>query len=150
MEVNVLRRTVVIINALAHEPRILARFWSTVEKDADEGGCWWWTGALRGGSSYAFNIGRYSIAPARVVWFTVTAELPSGGKMQHLCGNDRCVRPEHLSWALSHFGERSLIARDEGYLSLSGMDTARQERTSITTPQLPFKRAVRRLRDSAA
>jgi hypothetical protein len=130
------RKTGLLVSALERDARFLARFWSTVEKDAGHEACWRWTGIPRGGGSYTFTIGRHSIAPARVAWYTATGELPSGGKMVHLCGEERCVRPEHLAWALSRLGERVLDARADGYVSLSGTPVPREERVSLSTPRV--------------
>ena len=76
------------------------RFWSKVNKNADNG-CWEWTGA-----QYASGYGRYRAAGGRSgkmirahrasYEFHVGEAIPGGMMIDHMCWNRLCVNPDHL------------------------------------------------------
>lgn len=75
----------------------IARFWSNVDKAA-ENGCWEWTGTV-GLSGYARFQSRTTGGRRyahRVAWEIVRGQIPEGLQIDHLCRNRRCVNPEHL------------------------------------------------------
>jgi hypothetical protein len=105
-----------IVRVLQNDDGIIERFWSRVAQDPAPAGCWEWSGGVKGGRYPTFFIGNHSIAAARVAWFIATGELPIGGRLLHVCENDRCVRPTHLIWAIGWRTNRTRIAREEGYV----------------------------------
>lgn len=113
--------------AIRQDPRILERFWSRVDKADTDQGCWEWTGRRSRGYP-SFQIGRCSIAPCHITWFSRTGELPLGGRVHHLCENSLCVRPSHLAWVVGRVTERRLIAETDGYLALAGVPRRLAER----------------------
>lgn len=73
------------------------RFWAKVNKQS--GGCWLWTGALRGG------YGRFARrSDGRQVWYQahrspyeeIHGPVPGGLPLDHICRNKACVNPDHL------------------------------------------------------
>jgi hypothetical protein len=75
------------------DPR--ARFMRKVRKLPS--GCWRW-----GGPSYADGVGRFrlgdrGVPPARAGWQLFKGEcLPREARLLYLCGDARCVNPEHM------------------------------------------------------
>jgi hypothetical protein len=116
-----MRRTPnVIVRVLHRDDESIARFWSTVARDPSPTGCWEWRGGFKGSRYPTFFIGSHSIAASRVAWFIATGELPIGGRLLHVCENDRCVRPTHLIWAIGWRTDRIRNAHAEGYLTAPG------------------------------
>lgn len=74
------------------DERILARFWSKVEKKPY---CWEWRGYA---SPYgSFLVRRKNLKAHRAAWSIAhTEEVPTGLVIDHICRNTRCVRPDHL------------------------------------------------------
>jgi hypothetical protein len=79
------------------------RFWSHVQKTDT---CWLWTRATRSGAYGVLRVGSRSVSTHRFAWELAHGPVPtvSGAtdgtsrpwRVQHTCGNRRCVRPEHL------------------------------------------------------
>jgi HNH endonuclease len=79
------------------------RFWSHVSKGTD---CWEWTGATRSGGYGVLRLGSRSVSAHRFAWELTNGPIPpaiitpQGDKVgyfvTHVCGNRRCVRPDHL------------------------------------------------------
>lgn len=78
----------------------IERFWQRVEKAAEPGGCWNWTGAIgpTGYGFWSFRIdGKPTTRPAhRFAWIACAGSIPDGLEIDHLCRNRRCVNPLHL------------------------------------------------------
>jgi hypothetical protein len=70
------------------------RFWSKVEKTA---GCWLWIGdkSRRGGYGKIANRGGTTLAH-RISYEMENGPIPEGLVIDHLCGEQSCVRPAHL------------------------------------------------------
>jgi len=76
------------------------RFWSKVDQTA-RGGCWAWLGQT---NQWGYGHFRRTLAPGqyltvkahRFAYELVVAPIPAGLTLDHLCGNQSCVRPEHL------------------------------------------------------
>jgi hypothetical protein len=117
-----------VVRALNEDARVLDRFWANVDTSASERGCWEWRGNLRNQEYPTLFIGNHSIAAVHVAWFTATGEIPTGGRVYRTCDNLRCVRPEHLAWALSRRSEHQVDARDDGYVARSGVAVPKEDR----------------------
>jgi len=114
----------VIVRTMHGDEETLERFWSNVSRDDSQNGCWEWHGCLKSDRYPRFFIGSYSIAPARIAWFAAAGELPTGGRLLHVCENELCVRPEHLRWVVGRRTDYSLNALGDGYLTLPGVPMA--------------------------
>ena len=69
------------------------RFWAKVERIGE---CLEWTGTrLRGGYGQ-FSIKGRGYPAHRVAYEMSRGRIPSGLVLDHLCGNPRCVRIDHL------------------------------------------------------
>lgn len=77
-------------------PHILARFWSKVERGADNE-CWEWRGwkSSRGYGVFNYPDGRKRGAH-RITYALSRRELRAGEVIDHLCRNRGCVNPMHL------------------------------------------------------
>jgi hypothetical protein len=126
-------RTGKILNAIQRDARILQRFWSCVDKDEAENGCWEWRGRCSQPGYPSFQVGQDTIPPAFVTWFVTTGEMPSGGRLHRLCENSRCVRSSHLAWILGRAMERRLLAEADGYVALPGVPWSLDD----PSPRLP-------------
>ncbi len=77
------------------------RFFSHVEKPADENVCWLWTGFIEKTGSAA-GYGKFQMSTGYCEWAHRAAHLlfkgpiPNGHVIDHLCRNPRCVNPKHL------------------------------------------------------
>lgn len=76
------------------------RFWSKVDKRADE--CWVWTGAKtpHGYGTFQYGDGKRGYAH-RWAYEATKGPIPSGLSIDHLCRNPSCVNPDHLE-AVTH------------------------------------------------
>lgn len=104
----------------------LARHFS-IEPSTD--GCWIWTGALSSQGGYpgfTDSDGHFTYAH-RFMYENTFGAIPDGWHIHHVCGNRKCIRPEHLE-ALSpeehrarHLAElsRKRLERATFYRSLS-------------------------------
>lgn len=80
--------------SVANRGRPLAeRLWSRV---APEGDCLVWGGALGTFGYGLIKDGRRLVRAHRVAYELSVGTIPDGLELDHLCGNRRCVRPEHL------------------------------------------------------
>lgn len=109
------------LRAVKHDPRIMKRFWSCVDKSESENGCWEWTGRCSQPGYPSFQVGQCYVAPSYIAWFSSTGELPLGGRFHRLCENSLCVRPAHLAWIVGRATERRMLAESDGYVSLTGV-----------------------------
>ena len=140
------RRDDIIWATIQRDPKIVERFWSQVQRDESDDGCWQWLGSVRPRGSPSFSIGHRSVAPCRVAWYAATGEAVRFGRVVRMCGNDLCVRPSHLGWSLSRAAERHVIAHDDGYVSISGavVEYARRPTNSPRTVRcIPARLAQR-------
>jgi hypothetical protein len=68
------------------------RLWKRVEKTAY---CWNWTGHLSGGYGRIRIGGGRSVQVHRFAYELAGGRIPDGYALDHLCRNNRCVRPSH-------------------------------------------------------
>jgi hypothetical protein len=122
-----------IVRAMHHDEATIERFWSHVSRDDSSSGCWGWHGCLKSDRYPTFFIGNHSIAAARIAWFAATGELPAGGRLIHVCGNEQCMRPSHLGWVVGRRTDSTLDALGDGYLTLSGVPMALE----ASEPRMP-------------
>lgn len=66
------------------------RFWTHVDKTA---GCWTWTASTVRSGDGQFRVGHTMKRAHRVAWELTYGEPP--GSLRNVCGNRRCVRPDH-------------------------------------------------------
>jgi hypothetical protein len=77
--------------------RVLARFWSRVEKLPDAPGCWLWSGA-----SVPLGYGKFSVDGAQMYAHRFAYSIANGvsvgpgTEVHHRCGVPSCVNPAHL------------------------------------------------------
>ena len=73
--------------------------WSKVDKQEGDF-CWVWLGRVDNGHPQAGSgRGRYQVA--RHVYEECVGPIPAGMQVRHGCGNNMCVRPDHLSAGLN-------------------------------------------------
>lgn len=70
-----------------------ARFWSKVE---DTSSCWLWTGATNDKGYGQLWVDRRLVYAHRFAYQLLVGPIPEGHVVDHLCGQTRCVRPDHL------------------------------------------------------
>lgn len=76
------------------------RFWTKVEKMAEDG-CWFWLGAPDKAGYGRVGFNRKDYYAHRLSYEFAHGEIPEGLEIDHLCKNTLCVNPEHLE-AVSH------------------------------------------------
>jgi hypothetical protein len=114
-----------IIHAIMHDPRVLERFWMSVDRDHSGEECWLWRDKPSSQGGYSvFRVRSHSVSIARVAWYASTGEFPLRGRIRHSCGNTACVRPQHLLWELGQIGQRALSATSDGYASVAPVRSA--------------------------
>jgi hypothetical protein len=82
------------IGILALTEREIELFWGKVDKSTD---CWLWTGALNNCNFGVARIHKKNYNAHRVSLFLDKGIFPRLGHVKHLCGNHKCVNPNHLS-----------------------------------------------------
>lgn len=73
----------------------ILRFWSNIDKNGNDN-CWNWLGKKAAGSNgYLFytNIG---IKVQILSWFIEYGIFPGRNNMKNICGNEKCVNPNHF------------------------------------------------------
>lgn len=76
------------------------RFWLKVDRSTCDG-CWTWLGQT---NQWGYGHFRRTLGPGlyltvkahRFAYELVVGPIPAGLTLDHLCGNQSCVRPEHL------------------------------------------------------
>jgi len=85
--------------------KVEAVFWTRVTKSDRSDGCWVWTGTTINGDygAYGFRSSTtgqtYVWLAHRLAWTLINGPLDDSTVLDHLCGNEKCVRPEHLKRA---------------------------------------------------
>jgi hypothetical protein len=113
-----------IVLAIRRRPAIMRRFWSFVERSAEDDACWEWRGSEARDGRPVFHVGQSTISVARLAWLWSTGEYPAAGRLRRSCHNRQCLRPAHLVWTLSATTERRLVAASDGYIPLPGAEVS--------------------------
>ncbi|MGH2466871.1 MAG: HNH endonuclease signature motif containing protein [Candidatus Limnocylindrales bacterium] len=69
------------------------RFWTKVSRGP---GCWRWTASVSKSGVGQFRMGRRILMAHRVAWELTYGRPAPPYELRHVCGNMRCVRPDHL------------------------------------------------------
>lgn len=77
-----------------------ARFAAKVQ--ADEHGCWIWSGARNGGGYGSLGRGGRTLCAHRYAYETLIGPIPAGLHIDHLCRVRACVNPAHMEPVTSH------------------------------------------------
>lgn len=98
-------------------PGLRTRFWEKVDKS---GTCWIWTATVSIGGRYgAIRVDRKMRPAHRVAYELERGPIPDGLEIDHLCGNTRCVRPDHLE-LVTH---RENMRRGRGWAGVNARKT---------------------------
>ena len=83
-----------VLTAVADQAvaRVIARFWSFVDKSGE---CWVWTG-WNNGRYPGFSVGRTKLYAHRFSYELHKGPIPEGAVIDHTCRNKMCVNPAHL------------------------------------------------------
>jgi hypothetical protein len=107
-------------------PIQLAHFWSKVEIGGPAM-CWIWTGARKGrdaeyGKFRDWSAHRYAYEMHR-------GPIPDGLMVRHMCGNKRCVNPDHLELgtAQDNFKDRYALGERTGGVGGRGESNPRSK-----------------------
>lgn len=77
----------------------IERFWSKVDKDSSDNGCWLWKGIRVGGYGEFATARGNSKLTHRIAWELINGEIPAKLEVCHNCpnGDNRgCCNPAHL------------------------------------------------------
>jgi hypothetical protein len=124
-----------IVRAATRDPQVVARFWTSVERDESADACWEWRGRRSGEGHPIFAIRSHSVSAARVAWLAATGEFPLGGRLRRTCQNASCVRPEHLAWDLGVQSQRMLRSESDGYVSVPATARVARDYGGDETPR---------------
>jgi hypothetical protein len=77
------------------------RFWSKVDKSGGEDACWIWTSAFSYTCGVITWMGKTRSA-IQIAYELTFGEIPHGFDLLHLCKNNSCCNPSHLSLGVNH------------------------------------------------
>jgi hypothetical protein len=77
------------------KPDTETRFWSKVERRADDQ-CWPWQGTVLASGYGQFRVGLGHARAHRYAYELLVGPIPDGLTIDHLCRNRACVNPAHM------------------------------------------------------
>jgi len=117
--------------ALEQSDEILTRFWQQVDFNLFEDQCWLWRGRYHGNGSPVLYVAPRYIDAGLIAFFAVVGEIPPAGRVDHCCGDPRCVRPTHLQLTASPRSQTRLADLHDGYVLPIYIPTLAQERHAV-------------------
>lgn len=88
-------------------PRLIARFWTKVDRSGGPDECWPWTASTYRNGYGQFGIGRAKVfCSHRIAWELTHGPIPDTLTVDHLCKNRLCQNPAHMEIVTR--GENSL------------------------------------------
>lgn len=80
--------------------------------EADENGCWPWTGAIASTGYGVLNVdGKIVGAHRLAVYFMTGDPIPKGMQVMHTCDNRKCVNHNHLKIGTARDNMKDMIAK---------------------------------------
>ena len=87
-------------SGLPPRPTLEERFWSKVDKESSDKGCWLWIAgkSADGYGKFTYNPekARHEQMAHRVSYILCLGIIPPGMQIDHLCYINSCVNPKHL------------------------------------------------------
>lgn len=101
-------------------PNYEEMFWEKFDSQVDKSGeCWVWIGGTGDGRYGTVRYRGKQRAVHRLSYSRAKGPIPAGLVLDHLCGNTRCVRPQHLEAVTN----RENIIRGSGVAALNAGKT---------------------------
>lgn len=123
-DTRVFRRTRFNRDGVTPLERLLAK----VDTESSEIGCWLWTAAQSWDGYGLFSLEGVVVRAHRASVVLHGGHIPSKMVVDHLCGQRRCINPEHLEVVTqSENVKRGYEAADAGEYLISGDDDDERE-----------------------
>lgn len=96
----------------SRSPRVIARFWSRVDKSSGPDGCWPWTGPKKKTGYGTFHVRTYVCMSAhRFAFLVANKRINSRLLVRHSCDYPSCVNPAHLLQGTAEDNTRDMVER---------------------------------------